>query len=98
MLVFPSLYEGFGMPLLEGMEAGVPVVGVRAGATPETVGDAGLLVDPGDAEAFADAMAQVLVDEELRATLIKGGYERCQGFTWARAAEACLRLYRQVAA
>ena len=47
LLVFPSLYEGFGMPLLEAMQAGVPVVAARAGATPETVGDAGLLVEPG---------------------------------------------------
>ncbi len=98
LLVFPSLYEGFGMPLLEAMQAGVPIVAARAGATPEVLGDAGLMVDPDDAEAFADTIEQVLVDEELRTTLIKAGYERCQEYTWARAAEACLRLYRQVAA
>jgi alpha-1,3-rhamnosyl/mannosyltransferase len=98
LLVFPSLYEGFGMPLLEAMQAGVPIVAARAGATPEVLGDAGIMVDPDDAGAFADTIEQVLVDEELRTTLIKTGYERCQEFTWARAAEACLRLYRQVAA
>ena len=98
MLVFPSLYEGFGMPLLEAMQSGVPVVAARAGASPETVGDAGLLVDPGDAEGFADAMAQLVFDDELRTTLIKAGRARAAEFTWERAAAACLRLYRQVAA
>jgi glycosyltransferase involved in cell wall biosynthesis len=96
VLVFPSLYEGFGMPLLEGMEAGVPVVGVRAGATPETVGDAGLLVDPGDAEGFADAMERAAFDEELRTQLIAAGHAQAAKFTWARAARATLDLYREV--
>ncbi|HVF13676.1 MAG TPA: glycosyltransferase family 1 protein, partial [Acidimicrobiales bacterium] len=98
MLVFPSLYEGFGMPLIEAMQSGVPVVAARAGATPETLGDAGLLVDPGDAEGFADAMAQLVFDDELRATLVKAGRARAAEFTWERAAAACLRLYRRVAA
>ena len=96
VLVFPSLYEGFGMPLLEGMEAGVPVVGVRAGATPETIGDAGLLVEPGDAEGFADAMEQAAFDEEVRARLIPAGHAQAAKFTWARAAGATLELYRQI--
>ena len=96
VLVFPSLYEGFGMPLLEGMEAGVPVVGVRAGATPETVGDAGLLVEPGDAEGFADAMEQAAFDDSVRARLIPAGRAQAAKFTWERAAVATLDLYRQV--
>jgi glycosyltransferase involved in cell wall biosynthesis len=98
VLVFPSLYEGFGMPLLEGMEAGVPVVGVRAGATPETVGDAGLLVEPGDAEGFADAMERAAFDEDLRAGLIAAGHVQAAKFTWAGAAAATLDIYRQVGA
>ena len=98
VLVFPSLYEGFGMPLLEGMEAGVPVVGVRAGATPETVGDAGLLVDPGDAEGFADAMERAAFDEELRGRLIPAGRAQAAKFTWERAAGATLEVYRRVVA
>ena len=97
-LVFPSLYEGFGMPLLEGMEAGVPVIGVRAGATPETVGDAGLLVEPGDAEGFADAMERAAFDDELRTRLIAAGHRQAADFTWARAAAATLDLYRKVCA
>ena len=98
MLVFPSLYEGFGMPLLEAMQAGVPVVATRAGACVETVSDAGLLVDLGDTEGFADAMAQLVFDDELRTTLIKAGRARAADYTWERAAAACLRIYRQVAA
>jgi alpha-1,3-rhamnosyl/mannosyltransferase len=97
-LVFPSLYEGFGMPLLEGMEAGVPVVAVRAGATPETVGDAGLLVEPGDAEGFADAMVEAAFDDEVRARLIPAGHAQAARFTWERAAAATLDLYRKVGA
>jgi glycosyltransferase involved in cell wall biosynthesis len=96
VLVFPSLYEGFGMPLLEGMEAGVPVVGVRAGATPETVGDAGVLVDPGDVEGFAGAMEQAAFDDGLRERLILAGRAQAARFTWARAAQATLDVYRRV--
>jgi len=96
VLVFPSLYEGFGMPLLEGMEAGVPVVGVRAGATPETVGDAGLLVEPGDAEGFAEAMEQAAFDDGVRGRLIPAGHAQAAKFTWQRAAGATLELYRRV--
>jgi alpha-1,3-rhamnosyl/mannosyltransferase len=98
VLVFPSLYEGFGMPILEGMEAGVPVVGVRAGATPETVGDAGLLVEPGDAEAFADAMERAAFDDDLRTKLIAAGHAQAAKFTWKGAASATLDVYRQVGA
>ncbi len=98
LLVFPSLYEGFGMPLLEAMEARVPVVAARAGATPETVGDAGVLVEPGDVEGFADAIEQVALDERLRDRLIVAGRARAAKFTWARAGAACLDLYRSVVA
>jgi len=96
-LVFPSLYEGFGMPLLEAMEAGLPVVGVRAGATPETVGDAALLVEPGDTEGFADAMERAAFDDETRAVLVAAGHLRATEFSWERAAAATLDIYRQVA-
>ncbi len=96
VLTFPSLYEGFGMPLLEAMEAGIPVVGVRAGATPETVGRAGLLVEPGDAEGFADAMEQAAFDEAARDRLIAAGRVQAANFTWSRAAASTLDLYRRV--
>ncbi len=95
-VAFPSLYEGFGMPLVEAMEAGVPVVGVRAGATPETVGDAGLLVEPGDAEGFADAMERAAFDDWLRADLIAAGHTQATQFSWERAGAATLDVYRRV--
>jgi glycosyltransferase involved in cell wall biosynthesis len=97
-VVFPSLYEGFGMPLLEAMEAGVPIVAARAGATPETVGDAALLVEPGDAEGFAAAMEQAAFDDDVRARLVAAGHTRAAGFSWERAAAAMLDIYRRVAA
>jgi len=96
LLAFPSLYEGFGMPLIEAMEAGVPVVAVRAGATPETVGDAALLVEPGDAEGFADAMEEVAFDDRTRDGLVAAGHVRAGRFTWDRAAAATHDLYRSV--
>ena len=86
------------MPLVEAMEAGVPVVGVRAGATPETMGDAGLLVEPGDAEGFADALERAAFDESLRVHLIAAGHARATQFSWERAGAATLAIYRQVTA
>lgn len=96
LLVFPSLYEGFGMPLLEAMEAGVPVVATRAGATPETVGDAAILVDPADVEALAGAMESAAFDDARRVGLIARGRARAATFTWHRAAAASLDVYRRV--
>ena len=96
MLAFPSRYEGFGMPVIEAMEAGVPVVAARAGALPETAGDAALLVDPDDAEGFADAMATVDSDDAVRARLVTGGRGRAALFTWERAAAATREVYRSV--
>ena len=97
LLVFPSLYEGFGMPIIEAMEAGLPVVAARAGATPEIAGDAAVLVDPGDAEAFADAMYMVATDDELRARLVTAGTARAACFSWDKAADSALRLYHSLA-
>ncbi|HEX2043026.1 MAG TPA: glycosyltransferase family 1 protein [Acidimicrobiales bacterium] len=97
MLVFPSLYEGFGMPVIEAMDAGLPVVAARAGATPEVAGDAAVLVDPGDPEAFADAMRRVATDDGLRAGLVEAGRERAKQYSWDRTARATLRLYRGLA-
>ena len=95
-VAFPSLYEGFGMPLVEAMEAGVPVVGVRAGATPETVGAASLLVEPGDAEGFADALERAVFDDGARAALIAAGHAQASQFSWERAGAATLDIYRGV--
>jgi glycosyltransferase involved in cell wall biosynthesis len=85
-LAMPSLYEGFGLPVLEAMASGVPVVAADRAALPETCGGAALLVDPDDGEALAEALDRAVTDEELRGTLVKAGLERASQFSWDRAA------------
>jgi glycosyltransferase involved in cell wall biosynthesis len=97
LLVFPSLYEGFGMPVVEAMESGLPVVAARAGATPEIAGDAAELIEPDDPEGFADAMWRVATDEALRARLVAAGRLRAAEYSWDKAAAASLRLYHSLA-
>ena len=91
-LAFPSIYEGFGLPLLEAMAEGLPAVVGEAGALPELAGDAALLVDPFDVEAIAAGLERVLTDSELRTRLAGAGRGRAARFTWAAAAEATLRI------
>jgi glycosyltransferase involved in cell wall biosynthesis len=86
-LAMPSLYEGFGLPCLEAMACEVPVVAAAAGALPETVGDAALLVEASDPDAFATALIAAACDEETRARLVEAGRRRAAAFTWARTAE-----------
>jgi glycosyltransferase involved in cell wall biosynthesis len=93
---FPSLAEGFGLPPLEAMACGVPVVASALTAVPEVVGDAGLLVDPRNAEAFAAALERVLADDALRADLRARGLVRVREFTWERCAERTLDVYREL--
>ena len=96
VLAYPSLYEGFGHPPFEAMAAGVPVVTTRAGALPEAVGDAALLVDPTDVDALADALGRVLDDPALRARCsCSRGYERVQDFSWATAVDEFVAVYRR---
>ncbi len=97
VLAYPSRYEGFGFPPLQAMAAGVPVVATRAGSLPEVLGDAALLVDPGDADALAGAVAACLRDDELRARLVGAGRSRSRGFTWERCGAELEDLYRDVA-
>jgi len=90
---YPSLYEGFGLPPLEAMAAGTPVVAARAGAIPEIVGDAAELVDPGDPDAWSEALQLVLDDPTRSAQLVSLGVERAARFTWERAAAEAVALY-----
>ncbi len=93
VFVFPSLYEGFGFPPLEAMACGTPVVASHAASLPEVVGDAGLLVDPRDPEAMAEAIYHVLQDAELAEELRRRGLERARQFTWERTARETLAVY-----
>jgi len=92
-LTFPSHYEGFGIPTLEAMSRGVPVIASTAGALPEVVGDAGVLLDPDDTEAWGDAMLQVLHHDDFRRALVARGAARAARFTWTASAEALVQAY-----
>src|SRR5688500_13488300 len=84
VFAYPSRYEGFGLPTLEAMSAGTPVVTTRAGALPEVVGDGALLVPVGDKDALAGALASVLGDDEVRAGLVARGTAVTAGYSWDR--------------
>jgi glycosyltransferase involved in cell wall biosynthesis len=98
VLAFPSLYEGFGLPILEAMACGTPVVASRASCLPEVAEGAALMVDPTNVEALAAALELVLVDTDLRAGLIARGLQRASEYSWRRAAEQLLGVYRRVVA
>jgi glycosyltransferase involved in cell wall biosynthesis len=97
VFVFPSLYEGFGLPPLEAMALGAPVITSNVSSLPEVVGDAAVLIDPTDAGAIADAMARVLGDDALRAELIRRGHERISAFSWARSVARVREVYHELA-
>ena len=98
LFAFPSLCEGFGLPVLEAMACGTPVVTSNVSATAEVAGDAALLIDPHDTGALAEAMWRVLSDGSLRTDLRARGLGRAQAYSWARAARDTLAVYQIVAA
>jgi len=97
VLAYPSIYEGFGFPLLEAWSAGVPVVAARAGSIPEVAGDAALLVDSGDALVLAGAINRVLTDHATRTDLVARGRDRLLRFSWSQTARALAACYQQLA-
>ncbi len=96
-LVWPTLYEGFGLPPLEAMACGTPVITSNAASLPEVVGDAAVLIDPLVPEQIAEAMRRLIEDEALRATLSARGLARTRQFSWDRCAQAHATVYRAVA-
>jgi glycosyltransferase involved in cell wall biosynthesis len=96
VFAYPSLYEGFGLPLVEAMACGTPVVASRTSSLPEVAGDAALLADPTDAAEFAARLLDVLRQPVLRAGLITAGQRRAAGLTWQRTAEQTLAVYQHV--
>ena len=96
IFAFPSLDEGFGMPVLEAMAPGVPVVAANRAALPEVCGDAALLVDPEDVDAIHAALEQLMRDEALAAAFARRGLARAGQFSWEKAAEQTWNVYQGV--
>jgi len=98
LLAYPSLYEGFGLPPLEAMSCGCPVVTSNVSSIPEVVGDAAVLVDPRNVDSLAQAMRRVLTDSKLRDEMVRKGLEQAQKFSWEKTAEQTQEVYEKVAA
>ncbi len=96
VFLYPSLYEGFGLPLLEAMACGIPVISSDRTSIPEIVGDAASLIDPTDGEELKKELAKVLNNENLRNELIKRGFKQLQKFSWRKTAEKTLGVYESV--
>jgi glycosyltransferase involved in cell wall biosynthesis len=96
IFAFPSLDEGFGMPVLDAMARGVPVLTSSVSAMPEVAGDAALLVDPRDTGAIAEGLRRLIVDTALRDALVRAGIARAKEFTWETAVEATWKVYEEL--
>jgi glycosyltransferase involved in cell wall biosynthesis len=95
-VALPSLHEGFGLPIVEAMACGRPVIASNCSSLPEVAGDAALLVDPRDDEAWAEALSRVLTDEGFRESMVERGLARAREFNWEKSAGETLRVYRGV--
>ncbi len=96
VFAFPSFFEGFGIPPLEAMACGAPVITSNTSSLPEVAGDAALLVDPNDINALAQAILNILGNEQLRAELVQKGYQQVQKYTWATSARKMLNVYQKM--
>jgi len=97
ILLYPSHYEGFGLPVLEAMQCGVPVIAARAASIPELAGDAAVLLDPLDVDAWSQAILEVFADSVRRADLAQAGIARAARFSWRRTAAETLAIFRKSA-
>ncbi len=97
LFAFPSLYEGFGLPPLEAMACGTPVLSSNATSLPEVIGEAGVMVNPRDSKGMSEKIWKILSDKELRDSLIKKGLARAKLFSLNKFAEATLRVYKEIA-
>ena len=96
LLIYPSLYEGFGLPILEAMKCGCPVVTSNISSMPEAAGDAALLVDPYNVEEIKNAVQKVLCDSELRGKMIDRGFRQANRFSWEKTAAETIKVYERV--
>ena len=96
-LVFPSLYEGFGLPVLEAQSLGIPVLTSNTSSLPEIAGEGAIYVDPYSIEDIAKGMKRLTVDKELRTKLIQAGFENVKRFSWAKAAWQLQEIFLTVA-
>ncbi len=95
-LVFPSLYEGFGIPPLEAMKCGCPVIGSNISSIPEVIEDAGILINPKKPKEIAIAMEKLLIDESLREKLQEEGFKQAEKFSWEKSAEEFLKILKKI--
>ena len=95
-MIFPSIYEGFGLPSLEAMACGVPVITSNVSSLPEVVGDTGLLIEPHDVDALAGAIEQLVTAPDIRHELSQKAYARSLSFTWDNCVAQTVEAYRQV--
>jgi alpha-1,3-rhamnosyl/mannosyltransferase len=95
LMVYPSLYEGFGLPILEAMACGCPVICSNTSSMPEVAGDAAILVSPEDEIALAEAIDKAMEDSQLRQKLIESGYSRTSEFSWNKAAQNTISIFQQ---
>jgi glycosyltransferase involved in cell wall biosynthesis len=96
VFVYPSIYEGFGIPPLEAMSCGVPVITSNSSSLPEVVGDAGVMVEPEDVESLAREIERVHGDPALRDQMRERGLAQAATFTWRKSAEKALAIYRSL--
>ena len=96
MFIYPSLYEGFGIPVIEAMACGCPVISSRRGSLKEIVNDSGLVVDPIDTDDIALKMVQLFIDNDLRADLIEKGFKNAALFSWVSAADRIINIYNKI--